>query len=64
MKWDAAFVLDKLGCRFSVSSADFWLCLRKFCGKADRGRLAGQQRELKTHRKSIAQPIFTEMSTE
>ena len=24
------------------SSADFWLCLRKFCGEADRGRLAGQ----------------------
>ena len=25
-----------LGCRFPVSSADFWLYLRKFCGKACR----------------------------
>ena len=25
-----------LGCKFPVSSADFWLCLRKFCGEADR----------------------------
>ena len=44
-----------LGCRFPVSSADFWLCLRKFCGEADRGRLAGQRREFKTRRKSTAQ---------
>ena len=36
-------------------SADFWLCLRKFSGQADRGRLAGQQREFKFHRKSAAQ---------
>ena len=46
-----------LGCRFPVSSADFWLCLRKFCGKADRGRLAGQRREFKIHRKSTAQEM-------
>ena len=44
-----------LGCSFPVSSADFWLCLRKFCGQADRGRLAGQRREFKIHRKSTAQ---------
>ena len=44
-----------LGCRFPVNSADFWLCSRKFCGKADRGRLAGQCREFKTYRKSTAQ---------
>ena len=36
----------------------FWLCLRKFCWEADRGRLAGQRREFKTHRKSTAQYIF------
>ena len=46
---------DDLGCRFSVNSADFLLCLRKFCGQADRGRLAGQQREFKIYRKSTAQ---------
>ena len=46
------------GCSFPLSSADFWLCLRKFCGKADRGRLAGQRREFKTHRKSTAQPVI------
>ena len=49
-----------LGCRFPVNSADFWLCLRKFCGKADRGRLAGQRREFKIHRKSTAQVIKTQ----
>ena len=38
-------------------SADFWLCLRKFCGEADRGRLAGQRREFKIQRKSTAQSI-------
>ena len=43
-----------LGCSFPVRSADFWLCLRKFCGQADRGRLAGQRREFKFHRKSAA----------
>ena len=48
---------DDLGCRFSVNSADFLLCLRKFCGQADRGRLAGQRREFKIHRKSTAQLI-------
>ena len=46
-----------LGCGFPVCSADFWLCLCKFCGEADRGRLAGQQREFKTYRKSTAQII-------
>ena len=46
-----------LGCRFPVNSADFWLCLREFCGKADRRRLAGQRREFKTYRKSTAQEI-------
>ena len=46
---------EKLGCRFPVNSADFWLCLSKFCGEADRGRLAGQRREFKIHRKSTAQ---------
>ena len=46
-----------LGCGFLVSSADFWLCLHKLCGKADRGRLARQQREFKTHRKSTAQAM-------
>ena len=48
-----------LGCGFLVSSADFWLCLHKLCGKADRGRLARQQREFKTHRKSTAQYYVT-----
>ena len=48
-------MIHALGCRFPVSSADFWLCLRKFCGEADRGRLAGQWREFKTYRKSTAQ---------
>ena len=48
-------VRHRLGCSFPVSSADFWLCLRKFCGQADRGRLAGQRREFKFHRKSAAQ---------
>ena len=48
----------ELGCEFPVSSADFWLCLRKFCGKADRGRLAGQRREFKIHRKSTAQVVI------
>ena len=33
------------------------LYLRKFCGKADRGRLAGQRREFKTYRKSTAQAV-------
>ena len=47
-----------LGCSFPVSSADFWLCLRKFCGQADRGRLAGQRREFKFHRKSAAQIVW------
>ena len=37
------------------SSADFRLCLHKFCGEADRGRLAWQRREFKTYRKSTAQ---------
>ena len=46
-----------LGCSFPVSSADFWLCLRKFCGEAGRGRLAGQWREFKTDRKSTAQVV-------
>ena len=58
MDFDAIYVYplsDFLGCRFPVNSADFWLCLRKFCGEADRGRLAGQWREFKTHRKSTAQ---------
>ena len=44
-----------LGCRFPVSSADFWLCLNKYCGEADRGRLAGQRQEFKNHRKSTVQ---------
>ena len=44
-----------LGCRFPVNSADFWLCLHKFSGKADRGRLARQRREFKIHRKSTPQ---------
>ena len=44
-----------LGCRFPVNTADFWLCLRKFWSEADRGRLPGQRREFKTHRKSTAQ---------
>ena len=48
-------LLHYLGCRFPVNSADFWLCLRKFCGEADRRRLAGQRREFKIHRKSTAQ---------
>ena len=47
-----------LGCSFPVSSADFWLYLRKFCGQADRGGLAGQRREFKFHRKSAAQTII------
>ena len=47
----------QLGCRFPVSSADFWLCLRKFCGEADRGRLDWQQREFKTYKKSTAQVV-------
>ena len=46
---------DELGCRFPVSSADFWLCLCKFCGEADRGGLARQWREFKTYRKSTGQ---------
>ena len=52
------FVQHYLGCWFPVSSADFWLCLCKFCGVADRGRLAGQRREFKTYRKSTAQMIW------
>ena len=48
-----------LGCRFPVTSADFWLCLRKFCGEADRGKLAGQWWEFKIYRKSTAQTITT-----
>ena len=40
-----------------MNSADFVLCLCKFCGKADRGRLAGQRRQFKIHRKSTAQVI-------
>ena len=50
-------VVHYLGCRFPVNSADFWLCLHKFCGEADRGRLAGQWREFKTYRKSTAQKM-------
>ena len=50
-------VSNSLGCGFLVSSADFRLCLHKFCGEADRGRLAGQRREFKTYRKSAAQQI-------
>ena len=50
-----AAINNDLGCRFPVSSADFWLCLRKFCVEADRGRLAGQGREFITYRKSTAQ---------
>ena len=46
-----------LGCGFPVSLADFRLCLHKFCGEADRGRLAGQRGEFKTHRKSTAQVV-------
>ena len=49
----------QLGCGFPVNSADFRLCLCKFCGKADRGRLAGQRWEFKTRRKSTAQLIST-----
>ena len=50
-------VSNSLGCAFLVSSADFRLCLHKFCGEADRGRLAGQRGEFKTYRKSTAQLI-------
>merc|ERR1711884_112479 len=50
--------LHHLRCRFPVSSADFRLCLRKFCGQADRGRLAWQRREFKIHRKSTAQDMM------
>ena len=51
------FRTNLLGCSFPVTSADFWLCLRNFCGKADRGRLAGQRWEFKIHRKSTAQAM-------
>ena len=54
-KAEGRLVIQYLGCRFPVNSADFWLRLRKSCGKADRGRLAGQRREFKLHRKSTAQ---------
>ena len=56
IEFQTLFLLNYvLGCRFPVSSADFWLCLRKFCGEADKRRLAGQRREFKTYRKSTAQ---------
>ena len=57
MKGNYPQVTYDLGCRFPVNSADFWLRLRKFCGEADRGRLAGQRREFKIHRKSTAQKM-------
>ena len=50
-------VVGHLGCGFPVNSADFWLCLHKFCGLADRGRLVGQWRKFKTCRKSTAQSM-------
>ena len=54
----STFMYSNLGCGFPVSSADFRLCLHKFCGEAERGRLAGQRREFKTYRKSTAQIIM------
>ena len=41
----------------------FWLCLRKFCGEADRVRLAGQRQEFKTYWKSTAQFITNPQCT-
>ena len=62
-KLDVILVENHLGCRFPVNSADVWLCLRKFYGKADRGRLAGQRREFKIHRKNTAQKITRDCSS-
>ena len=56
------FKQDRLGCGYPVSSANFWVYLRKFCVKADIGRLAGQRREFKTHRKSTAQLMCVYLS--